>query len=300
MALPVHDQLSALAAGHPGWGDHATGVIATGGDVKPAGGVLLSRVCRSADTMPEWTMRNPWLDLPPDEYLHPLDAPLLDTFDNDGSNRIRLDAPPSPYAGDPAKAVLYILLANPGFAVNKDGSEPDLDHFADPYYAQQLRKSLTFEADRPLFYLNPRLAFTGSYQWQAKRFRRLIETVGLDAVARKVMVLQFHPYRSVTYRRQKQILPSQEFTFHILRQALAQGKLIVVTRLRREWEEAVAELSDYPCIELANARSPYLTPTNMKVWSGATKSQFVADHGQAELEHRQTVIWNRIIAAVGD
>jgi len=30
------------AAGHPGRGDHAAGVIATGGDVKPAGGNLIN------------------------------------------------------------------------------------------------------------------------------------------------------------------------------------------------------------------------------------------------------------------
>lgn len=243
-------------------------------------------------------MRNPWLDLPPDEYLHPLDAERLNTFADDGSNRIRLDAPPSPYAGDPSEAELFILLANPGFKIESDGREPDLDHFADPYYALQLRRSLTHEADWPLFYLNPRLSFTGSYQWQVKRFRKLIETTSHEAAGKRVMVLQFHPYRSVSYRKQRFILPTQEYTFHILREAISQGKLIVITRLRSEWQAQVPELRSYNCLELANARSPYLTPTNLKIWPDGTKAGFIAEHGETELQQRQNAIWSRIVSSI--
>ncbi|MEZ5339116.1 MAG: hypothetical protein R3F46_12770 [bacterium] len=110
--------------------------------------------------------------------------------------------------------------------------------------------------------------------------------------------LQFHAYRSITYRRQKNILPSQQYTFHMAAAGYPNGKLIIVTRLRKEWEAAVPELVDYSCIELANARSPYLTPTNLRVWGADGKAGFITSRGQAELNLRQNEIWQQIVSAV--
>jgi hypothetical protein len=58
-------------------------------------------------------------------------------------------------------------------------------------------------------------------------------------------------------------LPSQEYSFDIVRQAMRRGKQIVVMRSDRSWLESLPEMSSYPYIRLSNHQNPYLSRAQM-------------------------------------
>ena len=61
--------------------------------------------------------------------------------------------------------------------------------------------------------------------------RELIAVVGLGAVARRVMCIEHFPYKSVSYRPLGVTLPSQHYSFGLVRDAIRQGKQVVVMRI---------------------------------------------------------------------
>jgi hypothetical protein len=103
---------------------------------------------------------------------------------------------------------------------------------------------------------------TEAFEYASNRLRRLIEVVGQERVAKRMMWLQYVGYQSREYRPFPVRLPSQDFAFSLLREAMSSGKVVVIGRSRKLWLAAVPELADYDYIELRSPRSPYLTPKN--------------------------------------
>lgn len=62
--------------------------------------------------------------------------------------------------------------------------------------------------------------------------------------------IEFFPYHSIKYLHNKQYIPSQQYQFYLVREAVRLGKKTVIMRSRKIWFEAVAELADYPYLEL--------------------------------------------------
>jgi hypothetical protein len=60
-----------------------------------------------------------------------------------------------------------------------------------------------------------------------------------------------------------QRVPSQEYSFSLVRQAIEKGKPIVIMRSREIWFRYVPELRNYPYIELKYPRTPYLDCKHM-------------------------------------
>ena len=82
-------------------------------------------------------------------------------------------------------------------------------------------------------------------------------------VSSKVMVVQYFPYHSKAFRALPRILPSQTFSFRLVQEAIAKGKVIVVMRSRELWLNAVPALRNYPYIELKFPRNPRIAPNHM-------------------------------------
>jgi hypothetical protein len=93
--------------------------------------------------------------------------------------------------------------------------------------------------------------------------RDLIEVVGIGAVAKKVMCVEHFPYKSTKYKALGATLPSQQYSFEIVREAIRQRKQIVVMRSERIWLESVPALRSYPYIRLTNNQKPYLSRAQM-------------------------------------
>jgi hypothetical protein len=167
---------------------------------------------------------------------------------------LRLDLLPCPYLGRP-EALVYVLLLNPG------GRHNDFE-YGDEFVAER-RRALQFESPRCFWSLDPALARSEAYKYSATRMRALIDQVGRHRVADRMMWLQYFGYQSLEWRRFPVTLPSQEFAFWLLREAIGAGKLVIIARSRRLWIRAVSELETCDYIQLRSPRGPYLTPANM-------------------------------------
>jgi hypothetical protein len=91
----------------------------------------------------------------------------------------------------------------------------------------------------------------------------LISVVGHDAVAQKVMCVEHFPYKSERYAPSGASLPSQRYSFDLVRDAIRRRKQIVVMRSERIWLLSVPELGSYPYVRLSNHQNPHLSRAQM-------------------------------------
>jgi hypothetical protein len=160
-------------------------------------------------------MNNPWLELPSEPpFVLPADAPLLPKA-MERPTDLMLDVRPEPYVGNPATARVICLLLNPGYVPE------DLAVNRDPYFQQQNRRNLEHRATPSFYYLDPRLNYSGGYIWWAKKLSGLTRAgFRLDELADKLACVEYLPYHSVNYKHSRQLLPSQQYSFELVRQAV--------------------------------------------------------------------------------
>lgn len=206
-------------------------------------------------------MNNPWTDLPTDApFILPQDKAAFGRYDSlfTLQHGLRFDKLPLPYVGSPATASVVLLALNGGF------KPEDIDHQNDDkYFAEQNRRNLTFDSRYPFFYLDPAFEYTGGYKWWHRRLRHFIHRYGLDVVASQFACVQSFPYCSPSYKALPFPLPSQEYSYSLVKQAIQDGKPIVIMRSRKIWFRCVPELQDYPYIELKYPRNPYIDRKHM-------------------------------------
>jgi hypothetical protein len=198
---------------------------------------------------------NPWRQLPEaPPFVLPQDDKVLRRYPKLREN-LRLDFLPVPFHGSD-RADILLLSSNPGARINT------LED--DETFVKERRPGLLFESTSlfPFSCLNPAFSNTAGYDYSNRRLGSLIERVGREVVAQRVLLVEYFPYRSSTWRPVPD-LPSQRFGFSIVEKAIDEGKLIVVVRGRRYWLDAVPKLRQYDYIELRSPRSGHLSPNNM-------------------------------------
>ena len=203
-------------------------------------------------------MKNPWKELPLiPPFLLPIDRASIDRFAI-SYNKIRLDVLPCPYLGNPQNANIYLLNFNPSFAdsVLKDNRNQN--------YIIQVRRSFAFQSDYPFWALDPNLSECSGYRWWSIILKQLLDRFDRNRLANQLMCIQYFPYHSVNKQDVMGLhVPSQEYSFDLVKQAIKNKKMIVVMRSKAEWLSEVAELRNYPIIELKNVRRPFISPGNM-------------------------------------
>jgi hypothetical protein len=73
----------------------------------------------------------------------------------------------------------------------------------------------------------------------------LIEKIGLQACSKLIFNVEYFPYHSEKYKPIKKILPSQEYSFSLVREAMNNKKIIIIMRSEKLWHEAIPELKNY-------------------------------------------------------
>jgi len=204
-------------------------------------------------------MNNPWLDLPKQApFIAPLDIEALNdpTYKLDG---LRFDAFPEPYGGNLDTAKVVCLVLNPGF------EDADVTtNFDNPYWVREVRSNLEHKTEYPFLYLAPGVENTGGYRWWTAKLKPLeLAGVTRDELARGVMMVEFFPYHSVSYRHNRQYIPSQQYQFYLVREAMRLGKTMIIMRARNIWIEAVPELADYPYLELSSPQNVSVSRVNL-------------------------------------
>jgi len=181
----------------------------------------------------ESNLENPWVNLPiTAPYILPEDEAILQEYKNclHGKQKIQCELLPVPVFGCPETADIFVLNANPGF------SESNREQHKEIAFVQPYRNSLTHKATRHP-YLDPTFQSkhggkvqSGNDYWMSI-FSDLIGMCGIETIASKCMVVNFFPYHSENYPESvKNRLPSQDYSFHLVRQAILDHKEIVVLR----------------------------------------------------------------------
>jgi hypothetical protein len=121
-------------------------------------------------------------------------------------------------------------------ALNPDVGPADHADLQYPGYPEDCRKLLTFDADPPFSHLSDRyisadgeLALTCGARWWRRVTWRLAKAVGgFELFSEHLLCLEYLGYHSKTYTPLPGVLPSQEFTFGLLRQQIASDHLVIV------------------------------------------------------------------------
>lgn len=114
-----------------------------------------------------------------------------------------------------------------------------------PSFSRAVRRTLRgTDQPYPFYYLDPEPDGAG-YRWWRGRLSALTSATSDEVVARGVLCVEYFPYHSVRFRHAAVRVPSQEFGFLLVRQALRRRAVVIVMRARRLWETAVPELRGY-------------------------------------------------------
>lgn len=203
---------------------------------------------------------NPWLLLPAAApFVLASDRDALDRFQKQAKPEHTVDPTlqPEPFLGRPDAPVVLLGL-NPGW------SAEDARWHADPAFARLCRQNLRHEASEyPFYLLNPAIAQAPGAQWWRKRLRQVHEAVGLEVAARGILCVEYFPYHSRNFGGQAPLLPSQQYSFALVGQAIARNAVVVVMRSSRLWRAAIPGLASYArCFTLNNPQSVYVSPRN--------------------------------------
>jgi hypothetical protein len=197
---------------------------------------------------------NPWADLPLQApFVLPEDRPLLR-----GQPGIHVDVLPCPYLGSPTDASVIVLNLNPSYT-------PASASYAEARYVDEWRRSLTFKSTYPFWAFDPALAGAPGPVWWATLTGDLRARVPIEVLGRRLMCLQWFPYHSAGAGdlARVPILPSQHYTFELLKTAIREGTMVVVMRSEQQWLGSVPELRQVHYVMLKNVRRPFFSPGNM-------------------------------------
>jgi hypothetical protein len=203
-------------------------------------------------------MKNPWMDLPESApYVLPQDNGFVTRFNRtaDEESFIRTKMMPEPFMGDPDAPVVLLGL-NPGFT-------PDAVRHETPDFYTLSRNNLLHEGgEYPFYLLTPSLDEPGKAWWEQK-LSHLIREKGVKAVAKGVLCVEYFPYHSTRFGHAKLHVPSQQYSFTLVRKAMARRAVIVIMRSEKLWRAALPELELYPRLyQLRNPQNVMITENN--------------------------------------
>ena len=204
-------------------------------------------------------MNNVWLNLPRHEpFVLPNDYPEIRNHNNSVSTPnhvIHMDLLPEPYVGNP-DAEIVLLGLNPGFA------EDDALLYEDSYTRGTWETNLFHQSlEYPFYLLDPSVPDISGSKWWRGKLREPIELAGERRVAQSFLCIEYFPYHSQSYKSIGKVLPSQEYSFWLLRQAIDR-EAVIVARSRSMWEKAVPELVDYPKVSSPRSQGFYISRGN--------------------------------------
>ncbi|WP_413870926.1 hypothetical protein [Albidovulum sp.] len=166
------------------------------------------------------------------------------------NGRFHLSLLPAPYLGDLDRADIFLLLINPGVALQSYLEQ------ADGRYLELWERTIHQRLDGtafPNYTVDPANAWCGAYQWWEKKFRRiaceLVQSTSqpsymsaLREISRRVAAIELNPYHSISRPNLKPLaqLPStiaaRKFVASDLLPRAAEGRaIVVVTRARADW-----------------------------------------------------------------
>lgn len=196
-------------------------------------------------------IKNPWVNLPINTNCHVLneDLPYIQSYNAlrpKPEHRIKTDRMPEPRLG-PIDAPIIILQSNPSY----DESAPTSDQ------VKSAHNSLIDE-------YSPHLCVSKNDKWWNSRYRSMIQQFDPNKIANSICSIEYFPYKSKKFAHSHIRLPSQAYTFELVRYALKRSAMIIITRGYKTWVGAIPELLENKnVIETNNQQCAYITERNL-------------------------------------
>ncbi len=197
-------------------------------------------------------MINPWLKIPTQApFVLEEDKLYVESFNyvnKKDSNSINLNYTPEPRLG-PVEAPVIILQLNPSYSDESEGEE------------QVCRNILSIKDEN-----HYHLGAAASSGWWEPLLRELANDVGNDLLSKSICSIEFFPYRSKQFSHGQIRLPSQQYTFSLVRKGLERNALFIVTRNLSLWYAAIPELRAFDgelVFSLNNPQRSYFTKGNL-------------------------------------
>lgn len=207
-------------------------------------------------------MDNPWAELPKRApFILLRDWPTIVKHNAKVQQEawlIRDEVLPEPYLGR-RDAPIVLLNLNPSFAAY------DIPFYDRPDVQQMWQDNILHNRmEYPFYLLDPRLTeVKGGSTWWNKKLRILMEATSREAVARSLLCVEYFPYHARKYDQRIRV-PSQAYSFHLVREAMARQATIIFMRSRRLWFKAVPDLASYPGVAMVrNPQNPMISPGNL-------------------------------------
>ena len=206
-------------------------------------------------------MENPWINLRMvnNEFIAECDKNHMYDFRYRlrGDYRLRLEGYPGPYTGDPFNSVLYILALNPGHC---EGEEIIYRQHEELFLNNLTHTNVQW----PFITFFPELRNTPGGIWWTEKLKQIIFDTSLETVSKYIFNAEYFPYHSKKYKNINKILPSQRYTFFLVKNAIQNNKYILIMRSEETWYNVVPELRNYSKkVVLNNIRRPWITSGNM-------------------------------------
>jgi hypothetical protein len=184
------------------------------------------------------------------KYIAECDKDFLLDIDK----KFKLDFIPQPYVGNPYSSVVYYLLGNP----NPLGNNYSIE-------LQELqKKNLSHEIiEYPLFWLDPKYKESEVYKWWIDNLSYLVGELGRKIITKYIFAIDYFGYFSENTPSFKN-LPSQEYSFYLIKKAIEDKKIIIVARCANRWYNSISTLKEYEnTFELNNPSNVIISPGNV-------------------------------------
>jgi hypothetical protein len=212
-------------------------------------------------------IENPWYDLRP---ISPFvlrededDVLAFNEKQHQKANQdhlLHLDFIPEPFVGRPDAPVL-LLGNNPGIEDRETAA-----YKLTPVFASRMRNNLLhrLSAEYPFLYLDPDPNINPPDKlWWKHKLKRLLKKFGPAHLAHSILAVEFFPYMSHRYGVDSLPVPSQEYSFSLVRNAMDRGAVIVLTRGKRRWMRKIPKLRAHPrLVTLIEVQKAPVSPGN--------------------------------------
>jgi hypothetical protein len=232
-------------------------------------------------------MTNPWTELT-DYGVAKVDTEIRQYYECDMGgkrnpfNKLKFDIPPAPFYGNVKNSKIVLLNGNPGFD-GEEYSEQRTDEFIHD------NNECLWQTDAAeLFSLKQQYNDTSHGKWwinhtlikdNSSIHSELFGSVDAyrDYLVRNLSVIEFLGYHS-EHRPSfvnNRVLPSQEYSFHLVRQAMRDKKLIVIMRWNDLWLKHIEGLSTYPYYWMSSPESACISENNVLSRNGTKWSDIL-------------------------
>lgn len=213
----------------------------------------------SSTTTVSQPILNPWTNIGWNlDRVADCDKSYLASWPN--SKYIQMNTLPEPYTGD-VDSDVYCLNLNPGAACICDSSAPGLKKDFENYTQQTLCHSI-----KDNMWLLPSFQGTAGYTWWQQKTKWLRNWLQKNKNRQdpRMFVIEYFPYHTVKGMKFPTNLPSYAYSDQLIRQAMENGKYIIIMRHWNEWLKRIPGLATYGKLaRLKNPQNPCLTANNI-------------------------------------